>query len=402
MNSKIRKEKGEAIRTFAGSGPGHIATRVPPVMNPSERTRSRDFLRDVESFAGSVPGPRPPAVSADSQKPGTWRDHGGVSRLGRRSLLKNACDSIVASMAACWLPSCSPAPKPALRVGINIWPGYEIISLAQSLGHFRAEGLTVDIVEFDSLSDARRALESGKVDAIGTTTIELVMINASPHTRSARVIRAFDYSDGADMIIAPKEIRSIAELKDKPVGVEVASLGVFLLGRALEVSGLQFADVKPVSTHQLAMTDMLESGRIAAAVTYPPTSIQLLRSGKYHVLFDSRKIPGEVIDILAVDTEIARNRAADLAAFDRALNHAWIYLQTDREDAIMRMAQRERLSVKEFEEILTDGIQLIPPNEQAAFLKKGGPVDVAISRSATYLHAMGIIPSPEIPSIDTP
>jgi|GEM_PF-5703124 len=171
-------------------------------------------------------------------------------------------------MAAYCLPSCSPAPNPPLRVGINIWPGYELISLAQSLGHFRAEGLTVDIVEFDSLSHARRALESGKVDAIGTTMIELVMINFSPDTRSARVIRAFDYSDGADMIIAPKEIRSIAELKDKPVGVEVASLGVFPLGRALEISGLQFADVKPVSTHQLAMKDMLQSGRIAAAVTF--------------------------------------------------------------------------------------------------------------------------------------
>ncbi len=297
---------------------------------------------------------------------------------------------------------CGPEPKSPLRIGINIWPGYEIISLAQSLGHFEAEGIKVDIVEFDSLSDARRALETGRVDAIGTTTIELALMNASREGKSAQAMWVFDYSDGADMIIARKEIKSIDQLKDKKIGVELASVGIFLLGRALETSGLRFTDVKPVATHQLAMPEMLKSGDIEAAVTYPPTSIELLKSGKYHILFDSRKVPGEVIDILAVNGEVARNRPDDLAAFGRSLNHAWIYLQTNREDAIARMARRERLSPQEFDEILSEGIKLIPPNEQAEFLKQGGHVDTALSRSAEYLRAIGLNPTPEVKVIGSP
>lgn len=363
-------------------------------MISSERTNGRFSRADVATC--DVPLKSEAALDLDLTR---TQDSGMNWPLSRRSLLKKSALSIVGAGTSICFAGCGAEAKPPLRIGINIWPGYEIISLAESLGHYRSEGITVDIVEFDSLSDARRALESGKVDAIGTTTIELALINASPEGRTAQAMWVFDYSDGADMIIAPKAIQSIDQLKGKPVGVEVASLGVFLLGRALEISGLRFTDVNPVSTHQLAMPEMLKSGNLAAAVTYPPTSIVLLRTGDYHVLFDSRKVPGEVMDILAVNSEIARNRAEDLAAFCRSLNHAWIYLQTNREDAIARMARRERMSPKEFDEILSEGIKLISPNEQADFLKKGGQVDTAVSRSVIYLQAMGIIPKPDDSSI---
>ncbi len=370
-------------------------------MNSFERSIDIDYRRHTQIRGGPDPGPTPQVKFDGRPGPDSCRLSRCVSPLGRRSLFRKACWSIIASPAALSLTGCSLAPKPPLRIGIDLWPGYEIMTLAHSLGFFRAEGLEVELVEYDSLSDARRALESGKVDAIGVTTIDLVFIITNNDSKSARVWWVFDYSNGADMIIAPKGIRSVAELKGKPVGVEVGSLGVYLLGRALEISGLQFEDVKPVPTHQLAMKEKLESGRIAAAVSYPPTSVELLKGGKNHILFDSRQIPGEVIDILAVDTETVRTRAADLAAFDRALNRAWIYLKTNREDAIKRMAQRERMSEKEFEQFLSDGIELIPPEDQAAFLKKGGPVDLAISRSAKYLQALSIIPT-NAPVIDLP
>lgn len=304
---------------------------------------------------------------------------------------------IVASMHGC-----GSKPKPPLRIGINVWPGYEIISLAHSLGYFEEAGLSVDIVEFDSLSDTQRALETGKVDAIGTTTIEFVMINSRAGAKSAKVRRVFDYSNGADMIIAPKEIRSIPELKGKTVGLEVDSVGVFLLGRALELASMDIRDVQPAATHQLAMAVMLEDGKIAAAVTYPPRSVELLRTGKFQVLFDSRQIPREVIDIFVVDGTVARERAEELAAFDQALDRAWVYLQSQREDALRRMANRERLSVREFEKILSDAIELTSPAQQAEFLKKDGPVDTSVRRSAKYLQALGIVPDGDLPSNHVP
>jgi len=306
---------------------------------------------------------------------------------------------LTASLA---MHGCGSKPKPSLRIGINVWPGYEIISLAQALGYFEEEGVSVDIVEFGSLSDTRRALETGKVDAIGTTTIEFVMINSRPGGKSAVVLRVFDYSAGADMIIAPKEIRSILELKGKPVGLEVDSVGVILLGRALELAGMEIQDVKPAATHQLAMKEMLEEGKIAAAVTYPPRSVELLRTGEYHVLFDSRQIPGDVIDIFVVDGNVARERAEALAAFDRALDRAWDYLQNRRDDAIRIMANRERMSSHEFEKILNEEIELISPGRQTDFLKKDGPVDTSVRRSAKYLQALGIIPAGDLPSIGIP
>lgn len=320
----------------------------------------------------------------------------------RRKFNPNFLSMSILLIALLSMHGCGSQPKPPMRIGINVWPGYEIISLAQTLGYFEEEGVSVDIVEFDSLSDTRRALETGKVDAIGTTTIEFVMINSRAGGKSAIVRRVFDFSAGADMIIAPKEIRSIPELKGKPVGLEVDSVGVLLMGRALELAGMEIQDVKPAATHQLAMTEMLEEGKIAAAVTYPPRSVELLRTGKYHVHFDSRQIPGEVIDIFVVDGKVARERADELAAFDRALDLAWDFLQKQRDDAIRRMANRERMSAREFEKILNEEIELISPERQTDFLKNDGPVDTAVRRSAKYLQALGIIPDGDLPSIDVP
>lgn len=323
------------------------------------------------------------------------------SRIGRKFNPNLLVLSILLT-ASLSMHGCGSQPRPALRIGINVWPGYEIISLAQALGYFEEEGVSVDIVEFDSLSDTRRALETRKVDAIGTTTIEFALINSRTGRKSAIVRRVFDFSAGADMIIAPKEIGSIPELKGKPVGLEVDSVGVLLMGRALELAGMKIQDVKPVATHQLAMKEMLEEGKIAAAVTYPPRSVELLRTGKYHVLFDSRQIPGEVIDLLVVDRKVAPERAEELAAFDRALDRAWDYLQKQHDDAIRRMANRERMSANEFEKILDEGIELISPGRQTEFLKKDGPVETSTRRSAKYLQALGIIPDVDLTSNDVP
>ena len=69
---------------------------------------------------------------------------------------------------------CSPEKPTTLRVGINPWPGYEFLYLAQEKGFYRDAGLDVRLVEFSSLADTRRAYERGQINAIGTTVIEVL------------------------------------------------------------------------------------------------------------------------------------------------------------------------------------------------------------------------------------
>ena len=87
---------------------------------------------------------------------------------------------------------CAPEKPAALRVGLNPWPAYEFLYLAQEKGFYRAEGIEVRLVEFNSLSDARRAYERGQINVLASTVIEVLQArDNSP--RSPQIVQVVDY-----------------------------------------------------------------------------------------------------------------------------------------------------------------------------------------------------------------
>jgi NitT/TauT family transport system substrate-binding protein len=193
-----------------------------------------------------------------------------ASLSGRLSLL-------VAMTALLLTSACAPPQAPALRVGINPWPGYEFLYLAQEKGFYRDQGFDLRLIEFNSLSDARRAFERGQIDAIAATVIEVLQVRDNS-ARSPQIVQVVDYSNGADVILARSGISNEAGLRGARIGLELASLGVFVLSRGLEQNALSLTDVKLVSMDQLSMENAYQNGELDAIVTYPPTSTKLLRN----------------------------------------------------------------------------------------------------------------------------
>jgi len=301
---------------------------------------------------------------------------------------------ILLSLALAIVTGCSPDPKAELRVGINAWPGYEFLYLAQEKGFYREEGLAVRIVEFSSLSDARRAYERGQLDVIGTTVIEV--LQAREHSdRSPQIVQVVDYSDGADMVLTRPGITNGATLRGKRIGVELGSLGVYILARCLEKHGLTLADVTPVSSDQMSMEGSFEKGELDAMVTYPPTSVNLLKDQKAHTFFTTAEIPGEVVDVIAIEADIATQRAADVGKLIRAFHKAIDYTAKNPADAHAIMARREGITPKEFAEALTGGIKLISAAQQSDYLRPGGKLATVIDSSDRILRQSGQIKGPD-------
>jgi len=82
-----------------------------------------------------------------------------------------AASGVLAMLAALGalllLPACSQAPTPPISIGINAFPSYELLYLADQKGFYRDEGVAVRIVEFASLS-GEMALIRGEIDALVT------------------------------------------------------------------------------------------------------------------------------------------------------------------------------------------------------------------------------------------
>lgn len=281
---------------------------------------------------------------------------------------------------------CSPREPEPLRIALNPWPGYECLYLAQERGYFKDAGLAVQLVEYSSLADARRAFERGHVDGVCATLIELLEINGLG-MRRARAALVTDYSNGTDVIVARAPARAPQDLRGLRVGVEVGSLGVFMLARALERAGLAFGDVIAVPSDQVGMLEEFRAGRLDAIVAYPPTSVLALAEPRAAAIFSSAEIPGEVIDIVAFDERVVRERGADLLKLREVWDRALGDVERDPRSACAVMAPREQLDPDAFCATLS-GIRLLRSAQAAELMQPGGVIAKALRGVAGVLLAV--------------
>jgi NitT/TauT family transport system substrate-binding protein len=201
-----------------------------------------------------------------------------------------------------------------------------------------------------------------------------------------------DFSNGGDMLLAHKNITSIANLKGKKLGLEAGSVDVLTAANALASADMSFDDVTLVSLPQPHNIKSLLNGEIDAAQTYPPFATKALANPNIIRLFDTSQTPGDIIDIIFTRRSILINRADDLAKVARAFEHAVQYQNTHPEDAIARMAKREGLSPAEFTDALS-GLKIISQEEQALYLQDGKLLEL-LKSTHTALTSIGVIKQP--------
>ena len=218
------------------------------------------------------------------------------------------------------LASCS-GPKEPLRIGLNAWPTFEFLYLAEQLGFYRDEGVKVKVVTFSSLADSQRAFERNQLDLMGSTLVEPLLVRETSAVAPV-VIYALDYSNGGDMLLARKDIPDVASLRGKRLALEGRTVDMLTAHYALASVGLGFKDVQVHDLPQANGVQAFLAGKIDAIQTYPPFAVELLNSGKAHALFDTRKAPGKVLDVLVATQDSVTQRSKELAGVLRALTRA--------------------------------------------------------------------------------
>ena len=286
------------------------------------------------------------------------------------------------------LSACSePAPEP-LRIATNPWPGYEYLFLAEQLKLFESEGVAVQVLQYSSLNDARRAYERDQVDGFGGTLVEVLMAKEQSE-RSPKIIHVPDYSNGGDLIVAQAAISEVKQLQGKTVAIEPGTLNTFILARALNRAGLTLDQVKLVSVAQADMFTALQKNQIDAAVTYPPHSIEMLKQLPLKQVFSTREIPGEVLDIIALDAQVIDSRKAEVQAMLRGLEAAHDYARAHPDEAFRIMAEREKISPADFRAAVENDLKILHAADQAAYFGPQGLLLPALQNTQTVLLASG-------------
>ncbi len=260
------------------------------------------------------------------------------------------------------LAACSEPPQPPLVVGINTWVGYDPLVLARDRGV--ADEKQVKVVELISSAEALSHLRNGLLDAAGMTMDEALRLVDSGF--DVRIVALLDTSVGADVVVAAPRITSLQKLRGEHIAVEDATVGTLVLERLLRKARLQREDVTVLRLDATQHKTALLSDRVAAAVSYAPIDGPIQALG-YRAIFDSRQMPGEIVDVLVVRGQVLRQRPAAVDALLVAWASGLNLLRLDPAGAAASLAPGADLTPAQYQAVQR-GLRFYTPEESLALL----------------------------------
>ncbi len=252
-----------------------------------------------------------------------------------------------------------------LRIGTNVWPGYEPLYLARELGYLEAK--KVQLIEYTSATQVLRAYRNNLLDGAALTLDEAINLLASGE--EPRIILVTDISEGGDVLLAQPDIEDIKQLAGKRIGVEHTALGAYFISRMIEISELDRRQLHlvplEVAEHERAFAEK----KVDAVVTFEPVKSKLEANGA-NTLFSSQSIPGEIVDVLVVRREVQENRQAYIDHIKSAWFRALDYMDINPESSGKIIGKRMKLNAEDALKSY-DGLKL--PNErQNSIMLDGG------------------------------
>lgn len=178
-------------------------------------------------------------------------------------------------------------------------------------------GINIDVVQINDYIESINQYTAGKYDACTMTNMDALTIPSASGVDSTALIVG-DFSNGNDGIVL-KDAPSLKQIKGQNVNLVELSVSHYLLARGLESEGLSELDVKVVNTSDADMVAAFNTKDVTSVVTWNPLLSVVTSMPNSHLVFDSSSIPGEIIDLMVVNTETLKQHPE----LGKALVGAW-------------------------------------------------------------------------------
>lgn len=241
-----------------------------------------------------------------------------------------------------FLHGCVPMSEPPLRIGSNNWPGYSALFLARDQGFY--DNSEIKLIEFPSSTEIIRAIRNDNLEGGALTLDEVLTLIQSGI--EMRVILVIDTSNGGDVLVGKTSVKKVADLKGKRVAVEYGAVGAILLDGALDSAGLNTKDIELIPCTMDEHEECFLTDQVDAVVTFDPVKTRLLNKGA-NLLFDSTKIPGRIVDVLAVKKEVIETNPKSLRLLVSKYFEALNFLKEQPHQAIALLSDTFHISPEE-------------------------------------------------------
>jgi len=214
--------------------------------------------------------------------------------------------------------------KDKFNVAWSHYTGWEPWAYADESGILKKwadkYGIEIELTLINDYIESINLYTSGQYDACTMTNMDALTIPAVGGIDSTALIIG-DSSNGNDGIVI-KNGSSVADLKGRDVRLVELSVSHYMLARALDMSGLSEKDIKVVNTSDADIAALFVADEQGAVVTWNPPLIQARNAKGANLVFDSSKIPGEILDLMVVKSDAdPRFKKALVGAWYETLDH---------------------------------------------------------------------------------
>jgi NitT/TauT family transport system substrate-binding protein len=224
----------------------------------------------------------------------------GIRGAGTIALM--AC----ALMAASCAPSSkeAAAPRTEFSIGWSIYAGWMPWPYAQQAGIVKKwadkYGIKINVVQVNDYVESVNQYTAGKLDGVTVANMDALTIPAAGGKDTSAIIVG-DYSNGNDGIML-KGGDTLKAIKGRQVYLAELSVSHYLLARGLNSVGMKLTDVKTVNTSDADIVGAFTTPAVTAAVSWNPQLSVMKGTPGAKEVFSSADIPGEILDLLVVDT----------------------------------------------------------------------------------------------------
>lgn len=161
--------------------------------------------------------------------------------------------------------------------------------------------INIDVVQINDYIESINQYTLGQFDGCTMTNMDALTIPAAGGIDSTALIVG-DFSNGNDGIVL-KNHDQLEAIRGQRVNLVELSVSHYLLARGLESVGMSERDIRVVNTSDADLVSVAATRSVTAVTTWNPLLNEILSMPNTHLVFDSSQIPGEIIDLLVVNTE---------------------------------------------------------------------------------------------------
>jgi len=204
-----------------------------------------------------------------------------------------------------WPAAHAAAERTSFNVAWSIYVGWMPWDYADQSGILKKwatkYGIKIKLTQINDYVESINQYTAGMFDACAMTNMDMLTIPAAGGVDSTALILG-DFSNGNDGVVLKGRGKKLQDIKGQKVNLVELSVSHYLLVRGLTGAGMRERDVKIINTSDADVVAAFSTPASTAVVTWKPQLSAVLAMPDSQLVFDSSKIPGEILDLMVANT----------------------------------------------------------------------------------------------------